>query len=291
VLEAGLARAYSEAKGGLRDPNGDGLGRRLAELCRRGRDAHPSLRLDDEAFAAALGRCGAPVEDSLQDVHAEDLYLACACVAGDATAIALLRETFSPGVIQRLKRVGGSEAIREEVEQRLWDALLVGGNEGPKLATYAGRGPLGGWLGISAQRIALMMLRHEKAEGRARSQLAAHARLTEGDPELAAIRRRYRAQFQEALDAAIDMLDDRAKTIYRMRLVEGVTLERIATAYGVKHPTILRWLDQAQASIVAEAKRRLRESLPVTSAEFDSITRLLVSELDLNISRVLSKSR
>ena len=188
---------------------------------------------------------------------------------------ALCAEAFQPSIAKHLRRVERSAPIHEEVEQKVWDALLVGGTDGPKLATYAGRGSLGGWIGISAQRIALMMLRHERAESRARNEVAARNRLATDDPEMASIKERYRTQFQEAVGAAIATLDDRDRTIYRMHLVDGVTLERIGKAYGVTHPTVMRWLDRARERLVEEAKRRLRETLPCRRGSSSSIARLL----------------
>jgi RNA polymerase sigma-70 factor (ECF subfamily) len=224
----------------------------------------------------------------LRDVHAEDLYLACAGLSGDEAALKEIRNTYHPAITKALKRVGAI-AICEEVEQRLWERLFLGGNQGPRLGTYSGRGPLGFWIGISAQRLAVTTLRHEQAESRARHQATAHLQVAVADPEMAALRHRYRARLQEAVNDAVTSLDDRDKMLYQMHLVEGLTLERIAVAYGVRHPTILRWLDKARRKVLNEAKRRLRESLRISSGEFDSIAGLLAGELDLEISRVLSK--
>jgi RNA polymerase sigma-70 factor (ECF subfamily) len=284
-----LVSVYQAAGGGA-EAEEAGLEQRLADLCARGRAAHPALGLDDEVFVAHLARSGAAVDDVFSTLHAEDLYLARACLARNGAAIAQLREAYRPVIARYLKRVGHSASIVEEVEQQLWDAVFVGGDAGPKLASYAGRGPLGGWLGISAQRIALMTLRHEQAENRARNEVAARGRLVAEDPQLAAIKQRYRAQFQDAVDAAIATLDDRDKTLYRMHLVDGLTLESIAKVYGVTHPTIMRWLDRARLRLLDEAKRRLREALAVSSNEFDSIARLLISQLELDISLALAKA-
>ena len=46
----------------------------------------------------------------------------------------------------------------------------------------------------------------------------------------------------------------------------------------------------ARAAIVEEAQRLLRQELDVSAEEFDSLARLLASQLDLNISLVLRKS-
>lgn len=87
---------------------------------------------------------------------------------------------------------------------------------------------------------------------------------------------------------AIAALDNRDKVLYRMHVVEGLTLERIAKAYGVTHPTTIRWLERARNEVLDEAKRRMREVLAVSTDEFDSISRLIVSQLALDISRAPS---
>jgi RNA polymerase sigma-70 factor (ECF subfamily) len=267
----------------------DALECRLGELCARGRAGHPSVRLTDEDFAAHLARCGAPVLDVLSPLHTEDLYLACACLVGNAAALARLRSDSRAVVARYLGQVRGAAAIFEEVEQQLWNAVLVGTGDGPKLASFAGRGPLGSWIGVSAQRIALMILRHERVEARVRREAAAQHNLVADDPEMVAIKDRYRPQFQAALEIALGALDERETTLYRMYLVDGVGTAEIAVIYGVHAMTIRRWLAAARERVVEEAKRQLRANLPVSSGEFDSIARLLMSQLDLDISLVLSK--
>jgi RNA polymerase sigma-70 factor (ECF subfamily) len=259
----------------------------LLAIFERGRAAHPALVVDDAELGAHLARCGAPV--SAASIHAEDLYLACACIARVPGALERLQAAQRPAVAHYLRRLGRAQGFLDEVEQRLWDALIVGTDSGPRLATYAGVGPLEKWIGVSAQRTALMLLRHEDAEERARGEAAAQARLVQDDPELAAIRDRYREPFQRALEAAVDVLDSREKALYRMHLVEGLTMERIAKAYGVHHATVSRWLDAARARVLAEVKRRLGDELHLAPSEFDSLVRLLVSQLDLDISRALDR--
>jgi RNA polymerase sigma-70 factor, ECF subfamily len=285
-----LAEIYRAATG--RDSTeGDekALEQRLGELCQRGRDAHPSLGLADEIFVAHLARCEAPVIDVLSPLHAEDIYLACACLAGIPMAIAQLRADSRPVLARYLARIHGVKAIFEEVEQRLWDMVLVGSGDGPKLASYRGRGALGSWIGVSGQRIALMLLRHERIEARARHETAAQHGVVGDDPELGVIRENFRRQFEEALEAALSTLDDREKTLYRMHLVDGLPLVHIGNVYGVNHSTISRWLAAAREQVLDAAKSHLKASLSVSSGEFDSIARMLLSQLDLDISAILSK--
>jgi RNA polymerase sigma-70 factor (ECF subfamily) len=263
--------------------------RRLGELCARGRAAHPAFGLSDEVFVAHLATCGAPVLEVRESPHVEDLYLACAALAGNTAAVGRLQSDAKPILARSLTRIAGGKVISDEVEQQLWRSLLVGTGDGPKLASYAGRGALGGWIAVSGQRIALMILRHERVEARVRQEAAAQRNLVSDDPELRAIKARFREELQAALDGALRGLGDRERTIYRMHLVDDLPIVHIAKVYGVHHATILRWLSAARARIVDDAKRNLRATLSVSSGEFDSIARLLVSQLDLSISKMLRK--
>jgi RNA polymerase sigma-70 factor (ECF subfamily) len=260
----------------------------LAKLHARGQAAHPTLVLADDVFAAHLGRCGL-TPAAAPETHAEDLFLACACLRNVDGALERLQEAYRPRIAREINRLGRASAFRDEVEQRLWDALLVGSDAGPRLATYVGAGPLERWLGISAQRIALMIVRREGIEERVHDELAAQEHLLVHDPEMAAIKERYRGHFQRAIEAALGTLDPREKMIIRMNLIDGLTLERIAKVYGVHQTTVTRWLSDARDRVVADAKQRLRVELQVAPSEFDSLVRLLLSQLDLNLSKALGK--
>jgi RNA polymerase sigma-70 factor (ECF subfamily) len=259
----------------------------LEALCAHGRAAHPSLALEDGAFVAHLARCGTPLDGDVETIRADDLFLACACLAGTPGAIEHMRAVYSPRIARYVRRFGATGPFLDEVEQRLWDALLLGAEGGPRLARYEGRGALDRWIGVSAQRIALMMMRHEDVEERTREAIAAEAQLIPRDPELDAIKGRYRAHFERAIGAAFSTLDARDKVVYRMHLVDGLTLDRIGKAYGVHHTTVLRWLEAARERVLDEAKRHLRAELALSPDEFESLVRLLVSQLELDVSRLL----
>jgi RNA polymerase sigma-70 factor (ECF subfamily) len=131
------------------------------------------------------------------------------------------------------------------------------------------------------------MRRHQDVVVRTHEELAAARRLIAPDPELDAIKDYYRKPFERAITAAIAALSDRDKAVYRMHLVDGVTLQNIGRAYGVHHTTVLRWLEAARERILEETKRLLRDELKVNAAEFDSLVRLLISQLNVNVSRIL----
>jgi RNA polymerase sigma-70 factor (ECF subfamily) len=290
-----MADAFLSARGERKAPaDPRALDLLLLALYTRGRAAHRDLDLEDTVFAGHLGRCDAPVQNASDGpgVHAEDLYLCCAAVAGSSVAIEQLRRANRPVLAGYLRHIDASPAFVDEIEQRLWDALLVGTIEvPPKLASYAGRGPLAGWLGVTAQRLALMQRRGEAAEERATDRLGAEADLLEADPELAFVKHHLRDQFRSALNRGLEALSHRERMIFRLHLVDGLSLDRIAKMYGVAQSTVSRWMSNARERIIAEAKRVLRDEMHIAPEEYDSMARLLVSQLDLSVSRLLSSRR
>jgi RNA polymerase sigma-70 factor, ECF subfamily len=283
TYEAARAAAAVAGGGAVHPPvQPDVLEATLSAICARGRVAHPDTSMSDEVFVAHLARCGAPVAQGAEAVFAEDLYAVCACLQGDAAAVTRLRAAHRIVLASYLRRIDGSTPFVDEVEQRLWDSVLVGTLAAPpKLATYSGQGPLAGWLGIAAQRIALMIRRHEGA--------AAEARLTVQDPELAFIKGHLRQGFQQAISKALGVLDDRERMIYRLHLIDGLTVDRIARMYSVSQSTVSRWLANARAGVIAEAQRILREEMQISATDFESVAGLMISQLDLSVSRLLLK--
>jgi RNA polymerase sigma-70 factor (ECF subfamily) len=256
----------------------------LSELCARGQAAHPDLGVSEEAFVTHLARCGALVSGAEASVHAEDLYLASACLRGEDAAIAFLVGTHKQMLVITLSRIDHSPAFVDDVQQRFWDATLVGTMSAPpRLAAYSGHGALAGWVAVAAQRVALMMRRHEDAEGRARH-TAEDADAAQWDPELAFIKERYRERFQAATQKALEILDDRERMIFRLHLVDGLTIERIGRVYGVSHSTISRWFGSARDKVVEEVQRIIREELEISPADFESLKRLVISQLDVSLS-------
>jgi len=265
----------------------------LLALYTRGRVAHQDIDLADTAFAEHLGRCGAPVEPGSDGsgVQAEDLYQCCAALGGNSLAISQLRRVNRPVLAGYLRHIDASSAFVDEIEQRLWEMLLVGTiATAPKLVAYAGSGPLAGWLGVTAQRLALMQRRGEAAEERAADRLGVEVDLMDVDPELAFAKHHLRDKFRSALNRGLDALSDRERMIYRLHVVDGLSLDRIAKMYGVAQSTVSRQMAGARDSIVAEAKRVLRDEMHIAPEEYESMARLLVSQLDLSVSRLFGKT-
>jgi RNA polymerase sigma-70 factor (ECF subfamily) len=260
----------------------------LAGLFERGRARYPEIALSDVAFARHLARCGAPLSSAANGANAENLFIACAAVAGDATAVATLRDEYRPIVVRYVGHIRTSGTSIEDLEQNLWSALLVGDvSRPPKLASYSGIGSLAGFIGVSAQRLALRSLGHEDAVARAATRATAQARMVLGDAELDFARQHYRDEFERAVRAALHVLDDRQRMILRMQVIDGLTVDRIAKVYNVSQSTVSRWLEKARSTVLQEARRALGEIVSLTESEFNWLIGVMTSQLDISISGVL----
>jgi RNA polymerase sigma-70 factor (ECF subfamily) len=244
--------------------------------------------IDDDRFAAHLARLGSALLADPEAVEAGDLYLAWAAMAGLPAAVAKLQRGYWPTVVHFLRPFRVSKAFLDELAQDLWEAMLVGSASAPpKLAMYSGRGPLAGFIGVSARRMVLIALRHDRAVERAAVRGAARAEpAIARDAELAIIKSRYRGAFQKAIGDALRVLDDRERNILRLHVSDGLTVEQIAKLHGVSQSTVSRWIAAARKRVLHEARRLLHERLPLSESEFDSLANLLASEIEISLSQV-----
>jgi hypothetical protein len=191
------------------------VGDELQAAWHAGRSAWPAIALERtrfEAFAAGLAGEAA-------SRFSADVYLAAARLGGDPAALAAFdREILSAGRAA-IAAIDAGAAFVDEAVQRLRASLLVGDGT-PRLALYAGRGPLRAWVGVAGARTALMMRRSQQ---RAREVpiddddwSGALATISTNNPELELLKRQYAEAFAAALREAVAALEPRARTVLRM---------------------------------------------------------------------------
>lgn len=218
----------------------------------------------------------------------EDLYLAFACALGVPPALDAFARTILSEVDAHVARFDGSAAFKDEVRQVLATRLLVAApGAAPAIADYAGRAPLSAWIRVAAIRAALNLRRgaDDAIERAAEQEVAELA--DAGDLELEVIRRRYRPAFEAAIARALAALPVRDRTILRLRLVEGIEVDRIATMYRVHRTTVTRWLADSRTALFDETRRILTAELGATGAELDSLVGLVRSHLHVSLVRLL----
>ena len=269
------------------------LAAELAKAVCEGAHRWPSAKIADEVFARFLGDLLAgddrdPIE-SLRELHLSDLYLACGCLLRQAGAIRAFDQAFLRGIDASVRVVGSTVHI-DEVRQLLRERLLFGaGTKRPKLASYAGRGPLVSWLAVAAQRAALSLRRQQQAgpERVAIDELVDAVTVLE-DTDLACLRSRCEPHLREILPAVFGTLSPRDRRILRLKLVEGLSLEQIGRMYTVNASTVSRWLAASRQFIREQVELALAERLGLRSDESISLTTLMAGDFEISVGDLLT---
>lgn len=214
-----------------------------------------------------------------------DISLASAALRSEPAALtaldALLRAEI-PGFVSRL-RLAPHEV--DELIQRTRELLLVG--PAPKLAEYAGRGPLGAWLRVVVNRLATRERRaeHESLDDETQHAMVAHS------PEHQLARSRWQLTFDAALKDAFAALTPEQRALFRFQFGKGLTLEQISEVMGIHRATVARHIAEARETLWAQLTGLLRERLQLPADEVNALLAEWRSKLDLSLSGVLRESR
>jgi RNA polymerase sigma-70 factor (ECF subfamily) len=259
----------------------------------RCRAALPGLSVSEDELAAAArarladGSEGRPLA-GLAELDAFELYLACACLRGDARALAELRARYFAPLESKLGRMGLGAAQRDDVWQVLCQRLLVGDEASPaKLLRYAGAGSLGGLVRVAATRLALGWLEQEQRTVGADDLLERLATGATG-PELQLMKQQHRHDLKQEVEAAIAELSPRERMLLRLHLLEQVSIDAIATAQGIHRATAARWVVSAKQALGERVRLRLAARWRVGDASLPALRTLVDSQLDLSLGRLLA---
>lgn len=214
----------------------------------------------------------------------DDLELARAAARGDVIALRELDELIVREADAAARRIDRSAAFADEVCQAVRVRLLVAEGGRVRIADYAGRGPLGRWIGVAALRVAINLARARRVES---VDILGELVGAETDPALHHLKTQYRGEFRDALEAALRALPERARAVLRLSHVDGMTMVQLGRLYGVHETTAARWVQRAAADVAEDARRRLMARLTLSPSAVESVARMVLSNLDLSISRLL----
>ena len=243
-------------------PGRDNPGRDALRVVQFGRalevalKAHPDLQLEPEAFLRFVARRGPVLDEDGVPCHAADLYLACAALGGEPTALEQLDGRLRALLPRALRRLRADDELRAEVLQRTRERLLLG-PRAPKLAEYQGRGGLDPWLRAVLLRVALNLL---EARSGTEEELRPTAEPAEPgpDPEASLLRRAETAALRSALVEALGGLAPRTRHFLVLYVLEGLTLEEIGRRAGTHKSTVSRALSSVRTRVMASLRRRFR---------------------------------
>jgi len=273
-----------------------GLDTALRDMVLAAQARWPSLSLGADEFVRYVaerleGAVLGELASSVSGVRAEDLFLACACARGDRHAIAAFEATYFADVDGTLTRLRLRGTSVEDVKQTLRSKLFVG-EEGSrlKIADYSGRGELRSWFRVVAVRQALSDARKTRREVGLDQEMSEAAPGTSSDPELVYLRTKYRAEFKDAFRGAIDALSSPERNLLRHHYIDKLSIDRIGAIYRIHRMTAARRLTAIREKLVESTRHRLAEHLKLDTAELASVLRLVQSDADVTLRRLLGDS-
>jgi len=267
----------------------ESLGRSLVATIAAARERWPGIVLDEGAFACDLAQRWTPETTSeVVDLppFAIDLVLAHACLQGDDAAIRAFHREMFERVDRVLSRLGLGGADAADVKQDVRAKLLIGESGDAKLALYQGTGPLAHWVASVAGREALGARRRRRpTESLGDDDLLADAA---DDPRLLTLKARHSADFKVAFQAAVAELEPRDRAILRALIVDDRTVGEVAFVYGIHRVTASRWVAEIRHALLQGTRKRLREGLKLDEPSLESAIRMIDSNLDLSLYRLLA---
>lgn len=245
----------------------------MLELAEAARAAWPELDVPEASFVARLGACADGSLEAARSLQLGDLYLALAAQTGASEALrgieAVLRR-----VSAGLERRGIAHAeVQDVIADVRSDQLVAPAEAAPGIARYAGRASLERWFIVIAAR---MLQRARRRTGRIETQdteqLAA-AIVMPSDLERLAVRDEAKQALARALQHAVAELDATQRTLLRLHVNDGVSIDDVARLYGIHRATAARRLERARRELASATRRELARDLALSPWEVDSLIR------------------
>ena len=219
--------------------------------------------------------------------RATDMYLACACVEKIPAAVAEFLAVFGERIPLYLGKLARNADLVAEVRQILVTRCVIGdANKPPALMAYSATGSLEGWLRATAVREALALNR-ESDRNTGDVDAVLEAQIPWVDHEISLFKQIYREPVSQAFATACAQLEAEDRALLRLHYVDGVTTAKLATMFGISRATLIRRLAASRESLVEHVKAALKGASGVADQDFESVLRMVKSQIDLRLSVVL----
>lgn len=252
--------------------------------------ALPGIDLPLRTFADFLRRLlpgGLRHPADLLGLCATDLYLVCACCRGSDVAVRTLEVTYRPTIYAVLSRMGVPQAQAQDIWQLILQRLLQGVLSGG--GAYTGRGSLRRWLHVSAVREGIRSGRRSARQIPLQDSALIERVEAQDAPDLSIMKRRYRDAFRAAFLEALGALPVRQRNLLRHYYLDRLGVTELGRLHGVNPATAWRWLERCRQDLFINTREALRRQLPVSDPDFDSIARLMPSQLNLSLRTLLGE--
>jgi len=244
-------------------------------------------------LAAAAFRAHLDALASFDPTSLDELALAFAASTGHDAATRAIHVRLGGAMRSAVTRAGYASAISDDAAQEALIVMLVGNaGSAPVLATYRGRAPLVAWAKTIALRIAARIhAAHAKYATLpdSGSSGAANSAALAGVDELVGrgIRAELRGPVVGAFDSAAAKLSMFDRELLRAVIVEGRSMEQLATEHGVHRGTVARWVGRARQQLDTAMRAELAGTLALSDSEVSSVLRTVHTSLVLPIDPLM----
>lgn len=292
------------------------LGEHVERVLTDGSAAHPMITAGREPLRRLIAK-RLQDEEGRTSIDCDELYLAAACVLGDAAAIRTFEQRYFAALPDMLTRLSLAAAEIGDVEQMLRQRLFAGTrrsksvtlhsgpsmrsldpidaaaesgepSEVPRVVAYAGQGQLASLVRVAAIRAAVTLLRDRGRLGAEPIDGLDDVPVRAGDTALAALKAKHRAEFRRSFEQALATLDAQQRSLLGLAVVRGLGIERIAAIFHVHRATAARWIHAARSNLTRATYTILAAKLSLSSDRAASELQPLVeAQLELSLERLL----
>ncbi len=242
-------------------------------------------RLPVEGFASHLGRVLEleATPSALAELQIEDLATALLAATGQARAIERMEREIFREVPSFVRRIDASPSFGEEIQQAVRIRLIMPNEAGrTRLLDYKGKGPLGGWVRVTAIRLALNLKNASRREGEFDEFKDVPVNFSSLDGRI--VRAQLAAPAKLAISEALGSLEPELRASLRLYYGQGLSIDQVGELLGVHRATAARWIQKARERMESDIKRRLTEKLGTRPGEIGPLLELLTSRMDISIS-------
>lgn len=214
--------------------------------------------------------------------------LACGLFHQLPEARAYFEQQVAPRVRAALQKAGASATEVDELVQASLTRVLVE-NGGERLRQYRGHGTFAAFVITVALRL-FTNARTSSSTTREASDDGLERLPAALDLERHLARSQHRSHFASAFRAALEALAPRQRTLLKLNLVNGSSIDELAPMYQVSRATVARWLAQSRDALRVETLRRLSGTTRMEGDDLEGLLASLESGFDVSLRRFITEA-
>jgi RNA polymerase sigma-70 factor len=237
------------------------------------------------------------VQDFLESLRWQELFLATACAAGDQAAWETFQTQYQSAIRKTALRALGNTADAQELADTLLTDLFLPSTSGSskgenKIGQYHGMGSLEGWIKVVIHRLAIDRFRIQQ-KNVSLEDLAVEPASTE--PARQTIHSIEHFEMQRALEmvssslaTALAQLSTQEKLILNLYYLQNVNLKDIGKWLKVHESTVSRLLERLKTQLRKTVNKRLQDEFKIKKVEIRHVIELAHSHLEIDLKSILS---